>query len=37
LHRGWEDALALTRMTGIAFTTAPALPVEEFDRMMTGA
>ncbi len=35
-----EDAMkcsvVLTRMTGIAFTTAPAVPVEKFDQMMSG-
>ncbi len=27
-------SLALTRMTGISFTTSPALSVEEFDRLI---
>lgn len=35
-----EDAMkcsvVLTRMTGIAFTTAPAVSVEKFDQMMAG-
>lgn len=37
---GLEDAMkvsvALGKLTGIAFSTAPALPVEQFDRAMTG-
>ena len=37
---GFEQAMkasiALTRQTGIAFTTLPALEIEAFDRMMDG-
>jgi uncharacterized protein with GYD domain len=29
-----KASLALGRMTGISFTTSPALPVEEFDRLI---
>lgn len=27
-------SIALTKMTGITFTTSPAIPVEEFDKLM---
>jgi len=30
-------SVALSKMTGIAFTTAPAVPVEQFDKLMAGA
>ena len=29
-----KASLALSKMTGISFTTAPALPVEEFDKII---
>jgi len=29
-----QASVALSKMTGIAFTTAPAVPVEEFDKLM---
>ena len=29
-------SLALTKLTGISFTTAPALPVDEFDKLAAG-
>jgi len=36
---GTEEAMkasvALTKLTGIALTTSPAVPVEDFDRMMS--
>jgi uncharacterized protein with GYD domain len=32
-----QASLALGRMTGISFTTAPAVSVEEFDKLVTGA
>jgi uncharacterized protein with GYD domain len=31
-----QASVALGKMTGIAFTTAPAVPVEEFDTLMAG-
>jgi uncharacterized protein with GYD domain len=30
-------SVGLSKMTGIAFNTAPAVPVEEFDKLMGGA
>ncbi|MBM4283710.1 MAG: GYD domain-containing protein [Deltaproteobacteria bacterium] len=30
-----EVSVALSKMTGIAFTTSPAVTVEEFDKMMS--
>jgi uncharacterized protein with GYD domain len=32
-----QASVGLSKMTGIAFTTAPAVPVEEFDKLMAGA
>ena len=32
-----KASLALGKMTGIAFTTCPAVTVEEFDKLVTGA
>lgn len=32
-----QASVALTRMTGIAFTTAPAVPVEQFDKLIAAA
>ncbi len=29
-----KASLALSKMTGISFTTSPALPVEEFDKLI---
>ena len=29
-------SVALSALTGIGFTTAPAVPVEEFDKLMSG-
>ncbi len=29
-----KASMALSKMTGISFTTAPALPVEEFDKII---
>jgi uncharacterized protein with GYD domain len=31
-----QASVALSRMTGIAFTTSPAITVEEFDQLMAG-
>lgn len=30
-----QASLGLTKLTGIAFTTSPAIPVDEFDRLAT--
>jgi uncharacterized protein with GYD domain len=30
-----KASVAVSKLTGIGFTTSPAVPVEEFDRMMT--
>jgi uncharacterized protein with GYD domain len=32
-----KASVALSKQTGIAFTTCPAVPVEEFDQLVTGA
>ena len=29
-----KASLALTRLTGIGFTTSPAMPIEEFDKLI---
>ncbi len=34
LEDAMKTAVALTKLTGIAFDTTPALPVEEFDKLM---
>jgi uncharacterized protein with GYD domain len=31
-----KASIALTKMTGIAFKTAPAIAVEDFDKLITG-
>lgn len=31
-----QTSVALSKLTGIAFTTAPAVTVEEFDQLMAG-
>lgn len=33
-QRAMKASAALTKLTGIGFTTAPAVPVEEFDKLM---
>ena len=35
VEQAMKASAALSKMTGIAFTTCPALPVEEFDKLMT--
>lgn len=30
-----KASMALTRLTGIGFTTSPAIPIEEFDRLIS--
>jgi uncharacterized protein with GYD domain len=37
IEQALQISIALNRTTGISFTTAPALTVEEFDKMMSGA
>lgn len=37
LHDAMKASLALTRATGIAFSTSPAITVEEFDKMIAEA
>lgn len=34
VEKAMQGSVALNKLTGIAFTTAPAVPVEEFDRLM---
>jgi hypothetical protein len=33
--RAMQIAVALTRLLGVNFTTAPAVTIEEFDRLMS--
>jgi uncharacterized protein with GYD domain len=35
MEQAMKASVALHKLTGIAFTTAPALSVEEFDKLMT--
>jgi len=37
VHEAMKASVALSRLTGIAFVTAPAVSVEEFDAMAKGA
>jgi uncharacterized protein with GYD domain len=34
VEQAMKASVALSKMTGISFTTLPALPVEEFDKLM---
>ena len=34
IEQAMKASVALSKMTGISFTTLPALPVEEFDKLM---
>jgi uncharacterized protein with GYD domain len=34
IEQAMKASVALSKMTGIAFTTYPAISVEEFDRLM---
>ena len=34
VEKALQGSVALNKLTGIAFTTAPAIPVEDFDRLM---
>jgi uncharacterized protein with GYD domain len=36
-EQAMKTSLALTKLLGISFTTAPAVSVEDFDKMMEGA
>ena len=35
IEQAMKASVALSKMTGISFTTSPAVTVEEFDKMMT--
>jgi len=35
IENAMKASVALTKMTGISFTTLPAVPVEEFDKLMS--
>jgi uncharacterized protein with GYD domain len=35
VEQAMKASVALTKMTGVSFTTTPAVPVEDFDKMMT--
>ncbi len=37
VEKAMQASVALNKLTGIAFTTAPAVTVEEFDRLMAEA
>ncbi|MHC4387671.1 MAG: GYD domain-containing protein [Planctomycetota bacterium] len=36
LEQAIKASVALTKMTGVSFTSSPAVPVEEFDKMIPG-
>ena len=36
LEQAIKASVALTKTTGVSFTSSPAVPVEEFDRMIAG-
>jgi uncharacterized protein with GYD domain len=36
IEQAVQASVALSRLTGIGFTTCPAVPVETFDRLVTG-
>ncbi len=35
IEKAMKASVALTKTTGISFTTVPAVPVEEFDKLMS--
>jgi uncharacterized protein with GYD domain len=35
VEQAMKASIALSKMTGICFTTSPAVPVEEFDKLMS--
>jgi hypothetical protein len=34
VEQAMKASVALTKMTGVSFTSSPAVPVEDFDKMM---
>ena len=36
LEQAIKASVALTKMTGVSFSSSPAVPVEEFDKMIAG-
>ena len=36
LEQAIKASVALTKMTGVSFTSSPAVPVEDFDKMIAG-
>ncbi len=36
IEQAMKASVALSKMSGISFSTSPAVPVKDFDRMMTG-
>ncbi|UCE46230.1 MAG: GYD domain-containing protein [Phycisphaerales bacterium] len=36
LEQAIKASVALTKMTGVSFTSSPAVPVEEFDKLIAG-
>lgn len=37
IEQAMQASLALSKLTGISFTTSPAVKVEEFDKLVAGA
>jgi len=35
VEQAMKASVAISKTTGISFTTSPAVPVEEFDKLMT--
>jgi len=35
VEQAMKASVALTKMTGVSFTSSPAVPVEDFDKMIT--
>jgi uncharacterized protein with GYD domain len=35
VEQAMKASIAMSKMTGISFTTSPAVPVEEFDKLMS--
>jgi len=35
IEQAMKASIALCKLTGVSFTTSPAVPVEDFDKMMT--
>ena len=36
VEQAMKASVALTKMTGVSFTSSPAVPVEDFDKMISG-